>query len=81
MIIHYGLLNLVKKTINLVNNKKRTISSLYVRQYKINFEMQELIKIEERKINRNYSLVSKIVQINNKKVVFFVEGKILIVFN
>ena len=42
--------------------------------------MQELIKIEERKINRNYSLVSKIVQINNKKVVFFVEGKILIVF-
>ena len=43
--------------------------------------MQELIKIEERKINRNYSLVSKIVQINNKKVVFFVEGKILIVFN
>ena len=43
--------------------------------------MQELIKIEERKINRNYSLVSKIVQINNKKVVFFVEGKILIVLN
>ena len=43
--------------------------------------MQELIKIEERKINRNYSLVSKIIQINNKKVVFFVEGKILIVFN
>ena len=70
-----------EKTINLDNNKKRTISSLYVRQYKINIEMQELIKIEERKINRNYSLVSKIVQINNKKVVFFVEGKILIVFN
>ena len=43
--------------------------------------MQELIKIEERKINRNYSLVCKIVQINNKKVVFFVEGKILIMLN
>ena len=43
--------------------------------------MQELIKIGERKINGNYSRVSKIVKINNKKVVFFVEGKILIVLN
>ena len=70
-----------EKTIILDNNKKREISSLYVRQYKIDIEMQELIKIGERKINGNYSLVSKIVQINNKKVVFFVEGKILIVLN
>jgi serine/threonine protein kinase len=70
-----------EKTINLDNNKKRTISSLYDRQYKINIEMQELIKIGERKINGNYSLVSKIVQINNKKVVLFVEGKKLIVLN
>ena len=70
-----------EKTINLDNNKKRTISSLYARQYKINIEMQELIKIGERKINGNYSLVSKIVQINNKKVVLFVEGKKLIVLN
>ena len=70
-----------EKTINLDNNKKRTISSLYVRQYKINIEMQELIKIGERKINRNYSLINKIVQINNKKVVLFVEGKKLILLN
>jgi hypothetical protein len=70
-----------EKTINLDNNKRRTISSLYARQYKINIEMQELIKIGERKINGNYSLVSKIVQINNKKVVLFVEGKKLIVLN
>lgn len=81
MIIHYGLLNLVKKTIILDNNKKREISSLYVRQYKIDIEMQELIKIGERKINRNYSLINKIVQINNKKVVLFVEGKKLILLN
>lgn len=70
-----------EKTINLDNNKKKEISSLYVRQYKINIEMQELIKIGERKVNRSYSLINKIVQINNKKVVLFVEGKKLIAFN
>jgi hypothetical protein len=70
-----------EKTIILDNNKKREISSLYVRQYKIDIEMQELIKIGERKINRNYSLINKIVQINNKKVVLFVEGKKLILLN
>jgi len=70
-----------EKTVNLDNNKKKTISSMYVRQYKINIEMQELIKIGERKINGHYSLINKIVQINNKKVVLFVEGKKLIVLN
>ena len=70
-----------EKTIILDNNKKREISALYVRQYKIDIEMQELLKIGERKINRNYSLINKIVQINNKKVVLFVEGKKLILLN
>jgi hypothetical protein len=60
------------------NNKKKTTTFMYVRQYKISEKTQEIIKIGERKLSQYYSIINNIAQLGNKKVVLFVEGKKLI---
>ena len=54
---------------------------MYVRQYKINKESHEVIKIGERKLVKYYNLINNIVQLGNKKVALFVGGKKLIILN
>jgi len=54
---------------------------LYLRQYKINVDTQELIKIGERKIYKTTYITDNIVHINNKKLVLFESEKKLILFN
>lgn len=70
-----------EKAVTIENNKKRNISFMYVRQYKLDNEMQELIKIGERKLCKHHSISNKVVQINNKTIILFVEGKKLIMLN
>ena len=64
-----------EKTITNENNQKKNISLMYVRQYKISTETQEVIKIGERQLYKNYSFINNIIQISNKKVLIFVRGK------
>ena len=54
---------------------------LYLRQYKINVDTQELIKIGERKIYKTTYITDNIVHINNKKLLLFESEKKLILFN
>ena len=70
-----------EKTVNVDKNKKKIVNLMYVRQYKINENYQEIIKIGERKLTKSYSLINKLVQLGNKKVILFVEGKKLIMLN
>ena len=70
-----------EKAVTIENNKKRNVSFMYVRQYKLDNEMQELIKIGERKLCKHHSISNKVVQINNKTIILFVEGKKLIMLN
>ena len=70
-----------EKTITVENNKRKIVSYMYVRQYKINEKMHELIKIGERKLNKYYSIINNIIQLGNKKVLLFVGGKKLIMLN
>ena len=70
-----------EKTITLENNKKRNISYMYLRQYKISRETQEIIKIGERKLCKYYSIINNITQVADKKVLLFAEGKKLVMLN
>jgi len=70
-----------EKTIIVDNNKRKIVSYMYVRQYKINEKLHEFIKIGERKLKKNYSIINNITQIGNKKVLLFVEGKKIIMLN
>ena len=70
-----------EKTIIFDNNKRKIVSYMYVRQYKINEKLHEFIKIGERKLKKNYSIINNITQIGNKKVLLFVEGKKIIMLN
>ena len=54
---------------------------LYLRQYKINVDTQELIKIGERKIYKTSYITDNIVHLNNKKLLLFESQKKLILFN
>lgn len=54
---------------------------LYLRQYKINIDTQELIKIGERKIYKTSYITDNIVHLNNKKLLLFESQKKLILFN
>ena len=54
--------------------------TLYLRQYKINIETQELIKIGERKIYKTSFITDNVVHLNNKKLVLFEKEKRLILF-
>ena len=54
--------------------------TLYLRQYKINNETQELIKIGERKIYKTNYITDNLVRINNKKIILFEKEKKLILF-
>ena len=68
-----------EKTITIDKNKKKFIPVMCVRQYKINEKMHEVIKIGEIKLLKYYSLINNIIQLGNKKVALFVEGKKLII--
>ena len=70
-----------QKSLTVDNNKKKTTTFMYVRQYKISEKTQEIIKIGERKLSQYYSIINNIAQLGNKKVVLFVEGKKLIMLN
>ena len=70
-----------EKTVILGNNKRKIIPSMYVRQYKINEKLHEIIKVGERKMVKYYNFINNIVQLGNKKVALFVEGKKLIILN
>jgi len=70
-----------EKTITIENNKKRNISYMYLRQYKISPETQEIIKIGERKLSKYYSIINNITQVADKKVLIFTEGKKLVMLN
>ena len=70
-----------EKTVTVEKNKKKIVPLMYVRQYKINKESHEVIKIGERKLVKYYNLINNIVQLGNKKVALFVGGKKLIILN
>ena len=70
-----------EKTLTIENNKKRNISLMFVRQYKINVETHEIIKIGERRLYKNYLFINNIIQISKKKVLLFVEVKKLVLLN
>ena len=55
--------------------------TLYLRQYKIIAETQELIKIGERKIYKTSYITDNVVHINNKKILLFEKDKKLILFS
>ena len=55
--------------------------TLYLRQYKIIAETQELIKIGERKIYKTNYITDNVVHINNKKILLFEKDKKLILFS
>ena len=55
--------------------------TLYLRQYKIIAETQELIKIGERKIYKTNYITDNIIHINNKKILLFDKDKKLILFS
>ena len=54
--------------------------TLYLRQYKLNLETQELIKIGERKIYKTSFITDNIVHVNNKQLLLFKNEKKLILF-
>ena len=68
-----------EKTVILGNNKRKIVPLMYVRQYIINEKLHEVIKVGERKLVKYNNLVNNIVQLGNKKVALFVEGKKLII--
>ena len=55
--------------------------TLYLRQYKLLAETQELIKIGERKIYKTNYITDNVVHINNKKILLFEKDKKLILFS
>ena len=65
-----------------IESKNHNVSNdkLFLRQYKINVETQELIKIGERRIYKTNYISENIVHLNDKKILLFEKDKKLILF-
>ena len=58
--------------------KKRGVPKMFLRQYKVDETLQEIIKIGERQLYKYHSLVNSVIPLNDKKVVLFVERRKLV---